>query len=108
MPERLTAAQRAWLTRLRDEGTASRGRGTTGIACMRRRWTEWAYHRDGIVRGQANVIAEYTRPDDDLPGHAWSRLHDDGWRICGEMLTDAGRRALEADSNPSSGESHDG
>ena len=93
--ERMTAAQRAWLMRLRDEGVANRGRGTCGITCMRRGWTEWAFRRGDDVVGQAELAARYSRPDDDAIVHAWRRQHEDGWRICGEMLTEAGRRALE-------------
>lgn len=93
--ERLTAAQRAWLTRLRDEGVANRGRGPCGITCMRRGWSEWAYRRGDVVRGEADLTAAYKRPDDDVVRHAWRRRYEDGWVNIGEMLTDAGRSALE-------------
>lgn len=93
--ERMTAAQRAWLTRLRDEGVANRGRGSCGITCMRRGWTEWAYRRGDDVVGRSDLEVRYRRPTDDCPGLAWRWFYEDGWRIAGEMLTEAGRRALE-------------
>ena len=93
--ERLTAAQRAWLTRLRDEGVANRGRGTCGITCMRRGWTEWAYQRGSEVVGRTELDARYSRPDDHSIAVGWERRRDDGWVISGEMLTPEGRRALE-------------
>lgn len=96
MPERLTAAQVRWLTRLRDGGVvANRGRGPCGITCMRRGWTEWAYRRGDEVVGRAEMEARYRRPSDDCSGLSWRWSYEDGWRNCGEMLTAAGRRALE-------------
>jgi len=79
---RMTAARRAWLERLRDDGPAERGKSRTGFDCMQLGWTEWDYRVDGKP-----ITADEAREQ--------SRAGMINYTILKERITEAGLRALD-------------
>ena len=86
----LTLARRAWLAKLRNAGVAQR-HSVVGYQTMRLGWTQWAYYNSETDETISEEEFERRYPAGEERARAW----ESSWRICGEMLTDEGRRILD-------------
>ena len=88
----LTPAQRAWLTKLRDDGPQE-SHTRTGFYCRTHGLTEWCFvHNNGSRLGHAEIEARFQH------GHeAWHMAKLAGWTVSDmEQITPAGLAALKA------------
>jgi hypothetical protein len=84
----MTSARQKWLATLEAAGVASRPGNSVGYDTMQFLWTQWAYSNGQETISQEEFLKRFP------PGSAEHSKWDSPWQICGEMLTEEGRRVL--------------